>query len=199
MGLWSWFKKTEAAGGTPSTRPSGPELVILLRDRRVVDARYLQQAIEHAFGVAPSIGDATATEFVTGENPLFHAQFGGRLLMVHYGLHPYFNPICAPFVSGDAAAIVRRAEQKRIEKEVQACRGWIAVTCLKAADRPDGEDPYEPVARLLWALAAVEDTIVAIIWPARGEIVPWDDAMLDQLEVLEYAAIFKPKARGDQA
>lgn len=191
MGLWSWFRKPAATGGrVPVTGTSSPELVVLLREVRVIDLRYLQEAVEHTFGVRLPTGDPQATEFVTGESPIFHAQFAGRLLMVHYGHRPYFDPICAPFVNGDPDAILRQAEREGIAAEAKASRGWIAVTSLGAG--VTGEDPYLPVARLLGALADIEEHVVAAIWPGRNRARRWADESAQQLFAGDYHAVFRP-------
>jgi len=193
MGLWSWFKKSVGNGDkAPVPRASGPELVVLLHEPRVIGTRYLQEAIEHTFGVRLSTDDPQATEFVTGEAPIFHAQFAGHLLMVHYGHHPYFDPICAPFVNGDPDAILRQAEQEGIATEAKASRGWIAVTSLGTGANLTSEDPYLPVARLLGALADVEERVVAVVWPSRNCARRWADRLAGRLFAGEYQEVFQP-------
>jgi hypothetical protein len=191
MGIWSWFKKSPKPGDpAPQRSASSPELVVLLPEPRVIGTHYLQQAIEFTFGVRLPTDEPKATEFVTGEAPIFHAQFNGRLLMVHYGHHPYFDPICAPFMTGDPAAILRSAERHGVAAEARASRGWIAVTRLGAAGGQANEDPYQEVARLLGALADVED-VVAILWPSRNEARQWADGMAEQLMAGDYQGVFR--------
>jgi hypothetical protein len=169
-------------GRRPARKLPSPELVVLLKTPQVISTRYLQEAVEHAFGVSLTTGEPQATEFVTGESPVFFVQFGGRLLQVIYSQHPYFDAICRPFTAGIPEALLRRAAAEGIGGDVQGCRGWIGVTFMATGQRPQGEDPYEYVARLLGALAAVEEEAVAVIWPARNEIRQYDGTMADKLQ-----------------
>ena len=187
MALWPWKKSAEPPRPTAPPTARAPELVVLLPKPREISRRYLTEATNFTFGTAIPADGGQGPDSVTGDAPVFHAQVGGQLFMVHYGKHPWFDPICAPFMTGDPQTILRRAAELGIRDAVRSAGGWIAVTLLGA--KRDGSDPYVPVARLLGALADVED-VIAIVWPAQNEVQAWDPEMSEPLFDGKYAEVF---------
>jgi hypothetical protein len=187
MGFWTWLTGGgEKIRKQPDHKPL-PELVLLLAEPLVVEATFIQGAIEHALGVSLSVGEGDDTEFVTGTWPIFFFQFGGRLMQIKLPAKPYFSAASRPFVSGDPDALLRTAREEGLGDEVAAHQGWIAVTYMNPPP-PDGEDPFWYVAKVLGAFAIAD--ALAIIHPARGLISKWDDEMMEMLEEGDYASIF---------
>jgi hypothetical protein len=188
MGFWSWLTGGGREKGQRTSQYSAlPELVLLTKEPLVVEASFIQGAIEHALGVTLPLGEKDATEFVTGTWPIFFFQFGGRLMQIKLAGHPYSAPVSRPFVSGDPDDLLRKAQAGGLGDVAAAHQAWIAVTYMNPP-APAGEDPYRHVAKMLGAFAIVD--VLAVVDPARGLIVEWDEDMLETLEAGEYKSIF---------
>lgn len=198
MGFWSWL--TGRSAPPPSQQASTArqpmvELAILVNEPLVVGVRFMQQAIEHAFGVSLTTGQGDSTEYVMGEWPIFFFQMGGRFLQVKLPARPYFDKASLPFVSGNPGLILLKSKQQGLYEAIAGHQGWIAVTFMNPSDRPESEDPYFFVAKMLGALA--HGDVSAVIWPERNLIRQWDDGMAELLENGQYEQVFSGKGAED--
>src|SRR5262245_5879429 len=106
MGFWWWLTGgwSEKAPRKPESRALA-ELVLLMKEPLVVEAPFIQGAIQFAFEVSLPLGERDATEFVTGTWPIFFFQFGDRLMQIKTPAKPYFAAVSRPFTSGDPEAL----------------------------------------------------------------------------------------------
>lgn len=174
--MFSWLGGKASGGKGPAALP---ELVLLLEEPLPFTAEFLQGAVVAAFGRVLPTDQPDATEFVTGEYPVFFVRLKGRLLQVKSMPMLYDDPAVREFVSGDPGALFRTIRDPGLREAVARHQGWIAVTFMNPDDLPPGKDPYRYVSKMLAAFAW--DAVAALVWPAEGRVIAWDFAMQDVL------------------
>ena len=181
----SAFDQGFGAGRTPL-----PELVALLSEPMHVGVEFVQGAVLHGLGVDLPIGESDSTEFVTGEFPIFFVQTAGRLLQLKFMPLPYFAEQCRPFVNGDPHALTRAIPTQELSSAVAEHQGWLAVSFMNPGAGSATAEAYEYVGKMMAALIIVSEA-VALVWPAGGQIRPWDFELLESLENGDPLAIFR--------
>jgi uncharacterized protein YegJ (DUF2314 family) len=164
--------KKKASRKGKAAESSGPKnsLVLLFREPRDLDAELLVQVVNSTFGLELTTGKSDATEFVTGEEPVFFAQFAKRIFQILCVRKPYFD---------DLDAITSEIIELRLRKAVAEHRAWVSVDLM--TDYPDADlrDPHWYIGNLLAALANGDTT--AVVCPAERQMRAWDRNVLNTL------------------
>jgi uncharacterized protein YegJ (DUF2314 family) len=152
------MNRTQAEGPTAS-------LVLLLQDRRRLDAPALAKTLGDAFGVPMTTGE-TGPASVTGESPHFLIRLQGRVFALHDAGRPYFD---------NTAAVAAELPELRLRKAVARHSAWLALDLL---DGKPGE-AYPALGRVAAALA--DGDCLAVCVPSRRRVYLYDDSVAAKL------------------
>jgi uncharacterized protein YegJ (DUF2314 family) len=167
MGLKDRFGHRSSGGRKGEITDS---LVFLRRRPFPLNKVVLHAAAERAFNVTLPRGDPQARNFVLFNQPTSMVSVKGWVFAVHNFPSPYME---------DYQRAAAEIPELRLRRAVESHRAWLAVDLLhKPAGEPD-QQVYPMIGRLLAEFA--DEDCLALYWPARGNLRPYDASMADTL------------------
>jgi hypothetical protein len=153
-----------------------PQLVLLWAEPLVPTVQFVQGAVQHVMGLSLPMDDSHATEFVTGEFPIFFVQYSKRLLQLKFFETQYFDPMCRPFITYDPDSLQRKIQSPELREAIAEHQAWVGVACMNWWDKRAGNgDAYGDVGKMLSAFT--HSDVRAVIWPNQAQIRLWDYEM----------------------
>ncbi|MDY7108143.1 MAG: DUF2314 domain-containing protein [Planctomycetota bacterium] len=167
MGLIDRIRKKFSKGKDGGITHS---LVFLRRRAFPMTEAFLHEAVERAFNVTLPRGDPEATSFVVVERPSSMVKVESWVFVVHNFPTPYME---------EYQRAAEEIPELRLRRAVEAHRAWLSVDLLHKPEGAQDQQVYQMIGRLL---AEFDDgDCLALYWPSRGNLRPYDQSMLDHL------------------
>lgn len=165
-----WLLKKQKAEAAATEEAPMVSLVLLLREPRYLEARVLAEVLRSAWGLefpASGVKDEDSGEkggpFLVGENPLFMANTGTGMFIIHNHEKEYF---C------EQAKMAEKVPELRQRTILLQQRAWLSIDAMGVEGEADTAAAYVKIARALAELA--DDKVLALYQPASNRLTPWD-------------------------